>query len=60
MLVYGRNVVREILNSNTKVYKVFLDNNFQDNEYAVWHPAVSYSVFPPFCDSSFHHKGQGR
>ena len=32
MLVYGRNVVREILNSNTKVYKVFLDNNFQDNE----------------------------
>ena len=32
MLVYGRNVAREILNSNTKVYKVFLDNNFRDEE----------------------------
>lgn len=32
MLVYGRNVAREILNSNTKINKVFLDNNFQDEE----------------------------
>ncbi len=31
MLVYGKNVVNEILNSNTKIYKVFLDNNFKDN-----------------------------
>ena len=30
MLVYGKNVVNEILNSKTKVYKVFLDNNFND------------------------------
>ncbi|MDD6271971.1 MAG: 23S rRNA (guanosine(2251)-2'-O)-methyltransferase RlmB [bacterium] len=30
MLVYGRNVVNEILNSDTKIYKVFLDNNFND------------------------------
>lgn len=30
MLVYGRNVVNEILNSNTKINKVFLDNNFND------------------------------
>ena len=32
MLVYGKNVVNEILNSNTKVYKVFLDNNFNDQD----------------------------
>lgn len=30
MLVYGKNVANEILNSNTKIYKVFLDNNFRD------------------------------
>ena len=30
MLVYGRNVVNEILNKNIKIYKVFLDNNFKD------------------------------
>ena len=30
MLVYGKNVVNEILNSHTKIYKVFLDNNFND------------------------------
>ena len=30
MLVYGKNVVNEILNSKTKIYKVFLDNNFND------------------------------
>ena len=33
MLVYGKNVAREILKSNTKVYKVFLDNNFNDDEF---------------------------
>ena len=32
MLVYGKNVAREILNSNTKIFKVFLDNNFNDQE----------------------------
>ena len=32
MLVYGKNVAREILLSNTKIYKVFLDNNFNDQE----------------------------
>lgn len=32
MLVYGRNVAREILNNNTKIYKAFLDNNFHDEE----------------------------
>ena len=32
MLVYGSNVVNEILNSKTKIYKVFLDNNFNDQE----------------------------
>ncbi|MBR2138632.1 MAG: 23S rRNA (guanosine(2251)-2'-O)-methyltransferase RlmB [Bacilli bacterium] len=32
MLVYGRNVVNEVLNNNTKIYKVFLDNNFKDEE----------------------------
>ena len=32
MLVYGKNVVREILESNTKIYKVFLDKNFNDDE----------------------------
>jgi len=32
MLVYGRNVVNEILDNNTKIYKVFLDNNFNDND----------------------------
>ncbi len=32
MLVYGKNVVREIINSNTKIFKVFLDNNFNDQE----------------------------
>ena len=30
MLVYGRNVVNEILDNNTKIFKVFLDNNFND------------------------------
>ena len=29
MLVYGKNVINEILNNNTKIYKVFLDNNFK-------------------------------
>ena len=32
MLVYGRNVVNEILNNKTKIYKVFLDNNYKDEE----------------------------
>ncbi len=32
MLVYGKNVINEILNSNTKVYKAFLANEFDDNE----------------------------
>lgn len=32
MLVYGKNVVNEILNSNTKIHKVFLDNNFNDQQ----------------------------
>lgn len=32
MLVYGRNVVNEVLNNNTKIYKVFLDINFKDEE----------------------------
>ena len=32
MLVYGKNVVNEILNGDTKIYKVFLDNNFKDEE----------------------------
>lgn len=32
MLVYGKNVVNEILNSKTKIYKVFLDNNFSDHD----------------------------
>ena len=30
MLVYGRNTVNEILDGNTKIFKVFLDNNFDD------------------------------
>ena len=30
MLVYGRNVVNEILDNNVKVYKAFIDNNFDD------------------------------
>lgn len=30
MLVYGKNVVTEILNSKVKIYKVFLENNFKD------------------------------
>lgn len=30
MLVYGKNVVNEILDNNTKVYKAFLDNKFDD------------------------------
>ena len=30
MLVYGKNVVNEVLDNNTKIYKVFLDNNFKD------------------------------
>ena len=30
MLVYGKNVVNEILDNNTKVFKVFLDINFDD------------------------------
>lgn len=32
MLVYGRNVVNEILAGDYKIYKVFLDNNFKDEE----------------------------
>ena len=32
MLVYGKNVVNEILNGDTKIYKVFLDNNFKDED----------------------------
>ena len=32
MLVYGRNVVNEILDDNINIYKVFLDNNFNDKE----------------------------
>ncbi len=32
MLVYGKNVINEILNSNTKIHKIFLDNNFNDQE----------------------------
>lgn len=32
MLVYGRNVVNEILNDKTKIYKVFLDNNYKDED----------------------------
>lgn len=32
MLVYGKNVVNEILNSQTKIHKVFLDNNFNDQQ----------------------------
>ena len=30
MLVYGKNVINELLDNNTKIYKVFLDNNFND------------------------------
>ena len=30
MLVYGKNVVNEILDNNTKVYKAFIDNKFDD------------------------------
>lgn len=30
MLVYGKNVVTEVLNNNIKINKVFLDNNFKD------------------------------
>ena len=32
MLVYGKNVMNEILDNNTKIYKVFLDNNYNDQE----------------------------
>ena len=32
MLVYARNTVNEVLNGNTKIYKVFLDNNFNDQD----------------------------
>ena len=32
MLVYGRNVVNEILDSNTKIFKVFLEDKFDDSE----------------------------
>ncbi len=32
MLVYGKNVIREVLDNNTKIFKVFLDNNFNDEE----------------------------
>lgn len=32
MLVYGKNVVNEIINSDVKIYKVFLENNFKDEE----------------------------
>ena len=30
MLVYGKNVVNEILDNKVKIFKVFLDNNFSD------------------------------
>ena len=32
MLVYGKNVVNEVLDNNTKIYKVFLDINFDDKQ----------------------------
>lgn len=32
MLIYGKNVVNEILKSDYKIHKVFLDNNFNDEE----------------------------
>jgi 23S rRNA (guanosine2251-2'-O)-methyltransferase len=32
MLVYGKNVANEILDNNIKIFKVFLDNNFKDEE----------------------------
>ena len=32
MLVYGKNVMNEILDNNIKIYKVFLDINFDDKE----------------------------
>ena len=32
MLVYGKNVANEIIDNNIKIYKVFLDNNFKDEE----------------------------
>jgi len=32
MLVYGKNVANEVINNNIKIYKVFLDNNFKDEE----------------------------
>ncbi len=45
MLVYGKNVAREILNSNTKVYKVFLDNNFNDDEFLHLLKKRNYKIF---------------
>ena len=30
MLVYGKNVINEILSGNTKINKVFLSNEFDD------------------------------
>ena len=30
MLIYGKNTCLEVLNNKTKIYKVFLDNNFND------------------------------
>ncbi len=32
MLIYGKNVVKELLNSSTKINKVFLSNEFDDEE----------------------------
>ena len=32
MLVYGKNVAIEILKGNYKINKVFLDNNYKDEE----------------------------
>ena len=46
MLVYGRNVVNEIINSNTKINKVFLDNNFKDEEFT--------SLLKEKCSHVFH------
>ena len=32
MIVFGKNVFKEIINSNNKINKVILSNNFSDNE----------------------------
>ena len=32
MLVYGKNVLRELLNSDTKINSITLSDNFNDNE----------------------------